>query len=71
MLCPLLPASALFKNTNVEEVLNRRKQQRDQARDDAQKKKEQDKMLREKDKLAKQDRKDKEKKRTQKGERKR
>ncbi|XP_051743568.1 coiled-coil domain-containing protein 43 isoform X1 [Ctenopharyngodon idella] len=62
---------SLFKNTNVEDVLNRRKQQRDQAREDAQKKKEQDKMQREKDKLAKQERKDKEKKRTQKGERKR
>ncbi|XP_016385675.1 coiled-coil domain-containing protein 43 [Sinocyclocheilus rhinocerous] len=62
---------SMFKNTNVEEVLNRRKQQRDQAREDAQKKKEQDKMQREKDKLAKQERKDKEKKRTQKGERKR
>ncbi|XP_016395410.1 coiled-coil domain-containing protein 43-like isoform X2 [Sinocyclocheilus rhinocerous] len=62
---------SLFKNTNVEDVLNRRKQQRDQAREDAEKKKEQDKMQREKDKLAKQERKDKEKKRTQKGERKR
>lgn len=62
---------SMFRNTNVEEVLNRRKQQRDQAREDAQKKKEQDKMQREKDKLAKQERKDKEKKRTQKGERKR
>ncbi|XP_057201925.1 coiled-coil domain-containing protein 43 [Triplophysa rosa] len=62
---------SLFKNTNVEEVLNRRKHQREQAREDAQKKKEQDKMQREKDKLAKQDRKDKEKKRTQKGERRR
>ncbi|XP_050955895.1 coiled-coil domain-containing protein 43 [Labeo rohita] len=62
---------SLFKNTNVEDVLNRRKQQRDQAREDAQKKKDQDKMQREKDKLAKQERKDKEKKRTQKGERKR
>ncbi|XP_051571977.1 coiled-coil domain-containing protein 43 [Myxocyprinus asiaticus] len=62
---------SLFKNTNVEEVLNRRKHQRDQAKEDAQKKKEQDKMQREKDKLAKQERKDKEKKRTQKGERKR
>lgn len=70
-LFPSLPAPALFKNTNVEDVLNRRKQQRDQAREDAQKKKEQDKMQREKDKLAKQERKDKEKKRTQKGERKR
>ncbi|KTF90767.1 hypothetical protein cypCar_00043321 [Cyprinus carpio] len=62
---------AMFKNTNVEDVLNRRKQQRDQAREDAQKKKEQDKIQSEKDKLAKQERKDKEKKRTQKGERKR
>ncbi|CAJ1076164.1 coiled-coil domain-containing protein 43 isoform X2 [Xyrichtys novacula] len=61
----------LFKNTNVEEVLNRQKQKREQAREDAQKKKETDKMQREKDKLAKQDRKEKEKKRTQKGERKR
>uniref|UniRef100_G3P0Y6 Coiled-coil domain-containing protein 43 n=1 Tax=Gasterosteus aculeatus TaxID=69293 RepID=G3P0Y6_GASAC len=68
---PSLYASALFKNTNVEEVLNRQKQKRDQARDDAQKKKEGDKMQREKDKLSKQDRKEKEKKRTQKGERKR
>ncbi|XP_039541852.1 coiled-coil domain-containing protein 43 [Pimephales promelas] len=62
---------SLFKNTNVEDVLNRRKQQRDEAREDAQKKKEQDKMQREKDKLLKQERKDREKKRTQKGERKR
>nr|AAI55275.1 Coiled-coil domain containing 43 [Danio rerio] len=62
---------SLFKNTNVEDVLNRRKLQRDQAKEDAQKKKEQDKMQREKDKLSKQERKDKEKKRTQKGERKR
>ncbi|XP_071781870.2 coiled-coil domain-containing protein 43 [Centroberyx gerrardi] len=62
---------SLFKNTNVEEVLSRQKQKRDQAREDAQKKKETDKMQREKDKLTKQDRKDKEKKRTQKGERKR
>uniref|UniRef100_A0A3Q0RX18 Coiled-coil domain-containing protein 43 n=1 Tax=Amphilophus citrinellus TaxID=61819 RepID=A0A3Q0RX18_AMPCI len=69
--CPLLKLSGLFKNTNVEEVLNRQKQKRDQAREDAQKKKETDKMQREKDKLAKQDRKEKEKKRTQKGERKR
>ncbi|KAM8844714.1 coiled-coil domain-containing protein 43 isoform 2-T2 [Spinachia spinachia] len=65
------PEKSLFKNTNVEEVLNRQKQKRDQARDDAQKKKEGDKMQREKDKLSKQDRKEKEKKRTQKGERKR
>ncbi|KAK2833186.1 hypothetical protein Q5P01_017075 [Channa striata] len=62
---------SLFKNTNVEEVLIRQKQKRDQAREDAHKKKETDKMQREKDKLAKQDRKEKEKKRTQKGERKR
>ncbi|XP_005920390.1 coiled-coil domain-containing protein 43 isoform X1 [Maylandia zebra] len=62
---------SLFKNTNVELVLNRQKQKRDQAREEAQKKKEMDKMQREKDKLAKQDRKEKEKKRTQKGERKR
>nr|XP_046272187.1 coiled-coil domain-containing protein 43 [Scatophagus argus] len=63
--------NSLFKNTNVEEVMNRQRQKRVQAREDAQKKKEMDKMLREKDKLAKQDRKEKEKKRTQKGERKR
>lgn len=69
--CPLLRVPALFKNTNVEVVMNRQKQQRIQAREDAQKKKEMDKMQREKDKLAKQDRKEKEKKRTQKGERKR
>ncbi|XP_019114272.1 coiled-coil domain-containing protein 43 [Larimichthys crocea] len=62
---------SLFKNTNVEEVMSRQKQKRDQAREDAHKKKETDKMQREKDKLAKQDRKEKEKKRTQKGERKR
>lgn len=62
---------SLFKNTNVEEVFNSHKHQREQAKEDAQKKKEQDKMQREKDKLAKQDRKDKEKKRTQKGERRR
>ncbi|KAF7225741.1 coiled-coil domain containing 43 [Nothobranchius furzeri] len=62
---------SLFRNPNVEEVLTRQKQKRDQAREDAQKKKETDKMQREKDKLAKQDRKEKEKKRTQKGERKR
>ncbi|XP_045065298.1 coiled-coil domain-containing protein 43 [Coregonus clupeaformis] len=62
---------SLFKNTNVEEVLTRKKQQRDQAKEDSHKKKETDKLQREKDKLAKQDRKDKEKKRTQKGERKR
>ncbi|XP_059383999.1 coiled-coil domain-containing protein 43-like [Carassius carassius] len=61
---------SLFKNTNVKDVLSRCKQQRDQAREDAQKK-EQDKIQIEKDKLAKQERKDKEKKRKQKGERKR
>ncbi|KAI5097144.1 coiled-coil domain-containing protein 43 [Silurus meridionalis] len=61
----------LFKNTNVEDVLNRRRQQREQAKEGAQKKKEQDKMQREKDKLTKQERKEREKKRTQKGERKR
>ncbi|KAI5629428.1 coiled-coil domain-containing protein 43, partial [Silurus asotus] len=68
---PSLLASALFKNTNVEDVLNRRRQQREQAKEGAQKKKEQDKMQREKDKLTKQERKEREKKRTQKGERKR
>ncbi|KAJ3601598.1 hypothetical protein NHX12_032566 [Muraenolepis orangiensis] len=62
---------SLFKNTNVEQVLNRQKEKRDQAREDSRKKKETDKMQREKDKLDKVDRKDKEKKRTQKGERKR
>ncbi|XP_010873141.1 coiled-coil domain-containing protein 43 [Esox lucius] len=62
---------SLFKNTNVEEVLNRKKLQRDQAKEESQKKKEMDKMQREKEKLTKQERKDKEKKRTQKGERKR
>ncbi|XP_012681331.1 coiled-coil domain-containing protein 43 [Clupea harengus] len=62
---------SLFKNTNVEDVLSRKKLQRDQAKEDSQKKKEGDKMQREKDKLVKQERKDKEKKRTQKGERKR
>ncbi|KAJ8414385.1 hypothetical protein AAFF_G00052550 [Aldrovandia affinis] len=69
--CTFDSEKSLFKNTNVEDVLNKRKHQRDQARDTAQKKKEQDKMQREKDKLSKQERKDKEKKRTQKGERKR
>uniref|UniRef100_A0A3B3E0U4 Coiled-coil domain-containing protein 43 n=1 Tax=Oryzias melastigma TaxID=30732 RepID=A0A3B3E0U4_ORYME len=68
---PSLNNNSLFKNTNVEEVLHRQKQKRDQAREDAQKKKEMDKMQREKDKLAKQDRKEKEKKRTQKNERRR
>ncbi|NXN12000.1 CCD43 protein, partial [Indicator maculatus] len=63
--------AALFRNTNVEDVLNARKLERELLRDEFQKKKEQDKLQREKDKLAKQERKEKEKKRTQKGERKR
>ncbi|NWS17842.1 CCD43 protein, partial [Pachyramphus minor] len=62
---------ALFRNTNVEDVLNARKLERELLRDEFQRKKEQDKLQREKDKLAKQERKEKEKKRTQKGERKR
>ncbi|NXR95247.1 CCD43 protein, partial [Hypocryptadius cinnamomeus] len=62
---------SLFRNTNVEDVLNARKLEREMLRDEFQKKKEQDKLQREKDKLAKQERKEKEKKRTQKGERKR
>ncbi|MBN3273374.1 CCD43 protein, partial [Polyodon spathula] len=61
----------LFKNTNLEDVINAKKVDREKAREDSHKKKEQDKMQREKDKLLKQERKDKEKKRTQKGERKR
>ncbi|NWV85572.1 CCD43 protein, partial [Dasyornis broadbenti] len=68
--CPY-PTPALFRNTNVEDVLNARKLERELLRDEFQKKKEQDKLQREKDKLAKQERKEKEKKRTQKGERKR
>ncbi|NWS24948.1 CCD43 protein, partial [Polioptila caerulea] len=68
---PSLAGSALFRNTNVEDVLNARKLERELLRDEFQKKKEQDKLQREKDKLAKQERKEKEKKRTQKGERKR
>ncbi|NXF96834.1 CCD43 protein, partial [Eubucco bourcierii] len=67
----LNPPAALFRNTNVEDVLNARKLERELLRDEFQKKKEQDKLQREKDKLAKQERKEKEKKRTQKGERKR
>ncbi|NXJ84216.1 CCD43 protein, partial [Trogon melanurus] len=63
--------AALFRNTNVEDVLNARKLERELLRDEFQKKKEQDKLQREKEKLAKQERKEKEKKRTQKGERKR
>ncbi|XP_027523712.1 coiled-coil domain-containing protein 43 [Corapipo altera] len=62
---------SLFRNTNVEDVLNARKLERELLRDEFQRKKEQDKLQREKDKLAKQERKEKEKKRTQKGERKR
>ncbi|NXL15014.1 CCD43 protein, partial [Setophaga kirtlandii] len=62
---------SLFRNTNVEDVLNARRLERELLRDEFQKKKEQDKLQREKDKLAKQERKEKEKKRTQKGERKR
>ncbi|NXK94718.1 CCD43 protein, partial [Formicarius rufipectus] len=62
---------SLFRNTNVEDVLNARKLERELLRDEFHKKKEQDKLQREKDKLAKQERKEKEKKRTQKGERKR
>ncbi|KAK2512520.1 Ccdc43 [Columba guinea] len=65
------PEPPLFRNTNVEDVLNARKLERELLRDEFQKKKEQDKLQREKDKLAKQERKEKEKKRTQKGERKR
>ncbi|NXX73714.1 CCD43 protein, partial [Urocolius indicus] len=62
---------SLFRNTNVEDVLNARRLERELLRDECQRKKEQDKLQREKDKLAKQERKEKEKKRTQKGERKR
>nr|XP_033773211.1 coiled-coil domain-containing protein 43 isoform X1 [Geotrypetes seraphini] len=63
--------NSLFKNTNLEDIVNARKLERDALREGAQRKKEQDKLQREKDKLAKQERKEKEKKRTQKGERKR
>ncbi|KAG3289042.1 hypothetical protein H1C71_025389 [Ictidomys tridecemlineatus] len=62
---------SLFRNTNVEDVLNARKLERDSLRDESQRKKEQDKLQRERDKLAKQERKEKEKKRTQRGEGKR
>ncbi|KAG8139843.1 hypothetical protein E2320_002605 [Naja naja] len=62
---------ALFKNTNLEDVMNARKLEREHLRDESQRKKERDKLQREKDKLTKQERKEKEKKRTQKGERKR
>ncbi|XP_012516973.1 PREDICTED: coiled-coil domain-containing protein 43 isoform X1 [Propithecus coquereli] len=68
---PQNPLEALFRNTNVEDVLNARKLERDSLRDESQRKKEQDKLQRERDKLAKQERKEKEKKRTQRGERKR
>ncbi|KAM4622612.1 coiled-coil domain-containing protein 43 [Discoglossus pictus] len=68
---PLKAEKSLFKNTNLEDVMNARKVERDTMRDTSQKKKEQDKQQREKDKAAKQERKEKEKKRTQKGERKR
>ncbi|KAG8566613.1 hypothetical protein GDO81_013315 [Engystomops pustulosus] len=64
-------AEALFKNTNMEDLVNARKHERDAMREASQKKKEQDKQQRDKDKQAKQERKEKEKKRTQKGERKR
>ncbi|XP_066554586.1 coiled-coil domain-containing protein 43 isoform X1 [Amia ocellicauda] len=69
--CTFSSEKSLFKNTNLEDVLNAKKVERERAREDSQKKKEQDKMQREKDKLSKQERKEKEKKRTQKGERKR
>ncbi|NWI47092.1 CCD43 protein, partial [Picathartes gymnocephalus] len=71
LLRPVRDNTSLFRNTNVEDVLNARKLERELLRDEFQKKKEQDKLQREKDKLAKQERKEKEKKRTQKGERKR
>ncbi|NXT76889.1 CCD43 protein, partial [Zapornia atra] len=71
LLSALNTPPALFRNTNVEDVVNARKLERELLRDEFQKKKEQDKLQREKDKLAKQERKEKEKKRTQKGERKR
>uniref|UniRef100_A0A8C5YSP5 Coiled-coil domain-containing protein 43 n=1 Tax=Marmota marmota marmota TaxID=9994 RepID=A0A8C5YSP5_MARMA len=67
----LRAGASLFRNTNVEDVLNARKLERDSLRDESQRKKEQDKLQRERDKLAKQERKEKEKKRTQRGERKR
>ncbi|XP_053418157.1 transmembrane protein 126A isoform X2 [Nycticebus coucang] len=60
---------SLFRNTNVEDVLNARKLERDSLRDESQRKKEQEKLQRERDKLAKQEH--KEKKRTQRGEQKR
>uniref|UniRef100_A0A8D0L7L5 Coiled-coil domain-containing protein 43 n=1 Tax=Sphenodon punctatus TaxID=8508 RepID=A0A8D0L7L5_SPHPU len=68
---PVGSDKSLFRNTNMEDVMNARKLEREFLRDESHKKKEQDKLQREKDKLVKQERKDKEKKRTQKGERKR
>ncbi|XP_019379068.1 PREDICTED: coiled-coil domain-containing protein 43 [Gavialis gangeticus] len=68
---PIGSDKSLFRNTNMEDVMNARKLERELLRDECQKKKEQDRLQREKDKLAKQERKEKEKKRTQKGERKR
>ncbi|XP_005072831.2 coiled-coil domain-containing protein 43-like isoform X1 [Mesocricetus auratus] len=62
---------SLFRNTNVEDVLNAQKLERDSLRDESQRKKEQARLQREKDKLAKQERKEKEQKRTQRRERKR
>uniref|UniRef100_A0A8C5S5N1 Coiled-coil domain-containing protein 43 n=1 Tax=Laticauda laticaudata TaxID=8630 RepID=A0A8C5S5N1_LATLA len=68
---PIASNKSLFKNTNLEDVMNARKLEREHLRDESQRKKERDKVQREKDKLIKQERKEKEKKRTQKGERKR
>ncbi|XP_039187549.1 coiled-coil domain-containing protein 43 isoform X2 [Crotalus tigris] len=68
---PIASNKSLFKNTNLEDVMNARKLEREHLRDESQRKKERDKLQREKDKLTKQERKEKEKKRTQKGERKR
>ncbi|XP_003222560.1 coiled-coil domain-containing protein 43 [Anolis carolinensis] len=68
---PVSSERTLFKNTNLEDLVNARKLEREHQRDESQRKKEQDKLQREKDKLTKQERKEKEKKRTQKGERKR
>ncbi|XP_015686950.1 coiled-coil domain-containing protein 43 isoform X2 [Protobothrops mucrosquamatus] len=68
---PIASNKSLFKNTNLEDVMNARKLEREHLRDESQRKKERDKFQREKDKLTKQERKEKEKKRTQKGEKKR
>ncbi|XP_053308900.1 coiled-coil domain-containing protein 43 [Spea bombifrons] len=68
---PFSPDKSLFKNTNLEDLMNAKKLERDSLKEASSKKKEQDKQQREKDKAAKQERKDREKKRTQKGERKR